>query len=100
MTELFIFARFHAREGKEDDVTAALREVLRPTREEPGCRSAEAYCSIRDPRLFFIHSCWRDEAAFEAHATLPHTEQFLERVQPLIDHPLDINRTQRLTTRP
>ena len=98
--ELFIFARFHAGEGREDEVAAALREVLEPTRAEPGCRAAEAYCSARDPRLFFIHSRWRDEAAFETHATLPHTTQFIERVQTLIDHPLDINRTRRLTTRP
>ena len=46
--------------------------------------------------MFFIHSRWRDEAAFSGHATLPHTKQFIERVQALIDHPLDISRTERL----
>ena len=94
--ELFIFARFHACEGKEDEVAEALNEVISPTRTEPGCRSAEAYRSIRDPRVFFIHSRWRDEAAFNGHAALPHTKQFIERVQALIDHPLDISRTERL----
>jgi quinol monooxygenase YgiN len=29
--------------------------------------------SIRDPRLFYIHSRWVDEAAFDTHAGLPHT---------------------------
>jgi quinol monooxygenase YgiN len=47
-----------------------------------------------DPRLFYIHSRWTDEAAFENHAGLPHTVRFLERVEPLIDHPLDVTRTE------
>ena len=35
--ELFIFARFHAREGEADNVSAVIREVLVPSRAEPGC---------------------------------------------------------------
>jgi quinol monooxygenase YgiN len=35
--ELFIFARFHARPGHEATVAEALREVIAPTRGEPGC---------------------------------------------------------------
>ncbi len=92
--DLFIFARFHARDGKEDAVATALRDVLSPTRAEPGCRAAQAYRSTRDPRLFFIHSRWTDEAAFDRHAELPHTVRFLERVQPLIDHALDVTRSR------
>ncbi|MGH7335102.1 MAG: putative quinol monooxygenase [Candidatus Rokuibacteriota bacterium] len=55
-------------------------------------------CQLRDgdPQLFYIHSCWKDEAAFEHHAGLPHTVRFLERMGPLIDHPLDVARTARI----
>jgi quinol monooxygenase YgiN len=91
--ELFIFARFHARPGDEKAVADAMLECLAPTRAEPGCLGIQAFRSIRDPQLFYIHSRWKDEAAFELHAELPHTVRFLERVQPLIDHPLDVNRT-------
>ena len=91
--ELFIFARFHASEGQEAAVAAALREVVGPSRAEPGCLAIAAYRSVRDPRLFWIHSRWTDQAAFETHAELPHTVRFLERVQGLIDHPLDVTRT-------
>lgn len=90
--ELFIFARFHARAGDEHAVEQAIRDVSGPTREEPGCLGYHAFRSTRDPRLFYIHSRWRDEAAFDTHAGLPHTVRFLERVEPLIDHPLDVTR--------
>jgi quinol monooxygenase YgiN len=92
--DLFVFARFHARPGSEEAVAATLRAVVAPTRQEPGCVSINAFRSTRDPGLFYIHSRWRDEAAFEQHARLPHTVTFLERVQPLIDHPLDVARTE------
>jgi quinol monooxygenase YgiN len=94
--ELSIFARFHARDGQEGTVAAALREVTGLSRQEPGCLFIEAYRAIRDPRLFHIHSRWIDEAAFELHAGLPHAARFLQRVQPLIDEPLEVSRARPL----
>ena len=94
--ELFIIARFHAREGQETAVGAAIADNLGPTRQEPGCLMIQAYHSIRDPRLYYIHSRWTDEAAFELHAETPHTVRFLARVEPLIDHPLDVTRARLL----
>jgi len=94
--ELFIFIRLHARAGEEAAVAAALRDVLGPSRAEPGCGAIEGFRSTHDPRLFYVHSCWIDEAAFDLHAELPHTTQFIARVQPLIDHPLEVCRTRLL----
>ncbi len=90
--DLFIFGRFHARPGEERAVEEALRDVVGPSRAEAGCLSIQAFRSTRDPRLFYIHSRWVDEAAFDHHASLPHTVRFVERVQALIDHPLEVTR--------
>ena len=94
--ELFIFARFHARPGHEGAVASALLDVLPPTREEPGCLGIHAFRSSRDPQLFYIHSRWTDEAAFDHHAGLPHTVRFVARVEPLIDHALDVTRAEQI----
>jgi quinol monooxygenase YgiN len=94
--ELFIFARFHAHPGHESAVEKALRDVIGPSSEGPGCSGIGAFRSTRDPQLFYIHSRWKDEAAFEIHAAMPHTLHFLERVAPLIDHPLDVTRAERI----
>ena len=95
--ELFIFARFHAREGREGAVEAALCEEIPQARAEPGCLEIDAYRSTRDPRLFFIHSHWTDERAFDTHAEMSHKVHFIRRVEPLIDHALDVNRTRPLS---
>src|SRR3954451_19198497 len=81
--ELFIFARFHARPGNEDAVAAAIAEVIPQSAAEAGCSSIRAFRSTRDARLFYIHSRWVDEAAFELHAEMSHTVRFLERVELL-----------------
>ena len=94
--ELHIIARFHARPGKEAEVEAAIREVSGPTGAEPDCIGYELLRSTRDGALFFIHSRWTDEAAFERHAALPHTVRFLATVQQLIDHPLDVTRARTM----
>ena len=94
--ECFIFARFHARASRECAVEEALREVAGPSRDEPGCRGFHVFRSTRDPRLFYIHSRWQDEAAFDIHAELPHTVRFIERVEHLIDHALDVTRADMI----
>ena len=97
--ELFIFARFHAREGEEDTVEAALHEEIPQARHDPGCLAINGYRSVHDPRLFIIHSRWTDEAAFDRHAQTHHTMDFIRRVEPAIDHALDVNHTKRLKIR-
>jgi len=94
--ELFIFARFHARPGQARAVEDALAAVVPLSRDEAGCLAIHAFRSIRDPQVFYVHSRWIDEAAFEEHATQPHTVAFVERMTPLIDHAFDVTRTERL----
>jgi quinol monooxygenase YgiN len=94
--QLVIFARFHARPGNEAAVAEAILANLVPTRGEPGCLEIHAFRSIRDPRLFYIHSRWKDEAAFEEHARLPRIIRFVERLESLIDHPFDAARTEQI----
>lgn len=81
--EVFIFARFHAREGHEEAVAAALRDVVVPTRAEPGCLAINAFRSIRDPSLFHLHSRWTEETAFDIHAELPHRRKASDTVRPI-----------------
>ena len=54
----YVFVRLHAREGQESAVEEALRGVTGPSREEAGCLSFHTFRSMRDRRLFYIHSRW------------------------------------------
>jgi quinol monooxygenase YgiN len=54
----------------------------------------DAFAATRESRLFYIHSRWVDQAAFEWHATLAHTVRFVEVMTPLIDHPFEATRAR------
>lgn len=54
-------------ERKDKAVAAALREEVEASHAEAGCLEHYAYRYTPDPRLFFIHFRWVDEAAFNAH---------------------------------
>ena len=90
--ELCIFARLHAVPGNESALEQAIKDVLAPTRKEEGCLAVNAFRSIRDPHLFYIHSRWKSEAAFEVHIGLPHTVRFVDLVEPLLDHAFEVTR--------
>jgi len=94
--EIYIFAKFHVLAGTEGEAREALEEVLGPTRNEPGCFSIHAFRAIRDGRLFYIHSKWREEEAFEIHARLPHTVRFRKRMEACIDHAFEVSRTEQI----
>ena len=94
--ELYIFGRFHVRLGKEETFTEVLREVISASRREQGCLEINGYRSVRDERLFYLHSRWTNEDAFEAHAVMAHTVKFIDQAEALIDHPLDVSRTSRI----
>lgn len=94
--ELFIFARFHARAGMEHQAAAVLRDQVRNVRNEAGCLAIAVFASVRDPQLFYLQSRWTDEAAFDVHAQLTRTTEFVTRMESLIDHPFEATRSTRL----
>jgi len=94
--QLYFFAQFHTAPGNERAVEAALHKVAAPSRAETGCKDFHVFRAGRDRALFVIHSAWADEAAFDLHATLPHTVEFLATVTKLVDRPPDLCRTEMI----
>ena len=94
--ELYIFGRFLVRDRLESLFEEALREVVTFTRAEAGCLEVHGYRSVRNARLYYLHSRWKDVEVFEAHAKLPHTERFLEQVEKLLEEPRDVKRCERI----
>lgn len=93
---VFVFVRLHSAPGNEDKVRAALTSVVTASRTETGCVDIHVFRSFRDPKLFFIHSVWKDADAFELHAKLPHTVEFIDTVDRLLDEPRQVARTGRI----
>jgi quinol monooxygenase YgiN len=91
-----VIIRFEPLPGKAAEFREQLLWVNGPSRAEPGCVAIDVFESIREPFVFAVHSEWVDEAAFELHATLPHTLQFLERAEMLLTHPVQGLRVRQI----
>jgi quinol monooxygenase YgiN len=93
---MHFIVRFEPRPGKEAAFREELLRVAGPTRAEPGCLAIHIFESVREPLLFAIHSEWADEAAFELHASLPHTVRFLRAAKELLTHPVEGLRSREI----
>ena len=92
--QIYVFVPFHSRPGMEGRFEEALREVVAATRAEEGRLKIQAFRSVCDRQVFYIHSHWKDRAAFETHARLPHTVRFVECAAPLLDHEIHAQRCE------
>ena len=93
---LHAFVRFEPVPGKEDLLREELTLLLQPTRAEPGCIRIHLYEAVREPLVYYIHSEWVDEAAFDAHPKLPHMTRFLGLVGGLATNPVKGIRTLQI----
>jgi quinol monooxygenase YgiN len=72
-----ITARWVAKEGEEDAVLAAIREVAPLSRAERGCRFFQPNRSPDDPRVFFFYEIYDDAAAAQAHSESEHFQRLV-----------------------
>lgn len=72
-----VAVKLTARAGEEERVERALREMIPRSRAEEGCRLYEVHRTAEDARLFYLYEQYDDEAAYEAHRTTAHYEQYL-----------------------
>lgn len=93
---LHTFVRFEPIPEKEQQLRAELKSLLEPTRAEPGCIRIHLYEALREPLVFYIHSEWVDEAAFDAHRNLPHMTRFLGLAGGLVAHHVKGIRTKQI----
>ena len=88
------FVQFEPLPGKAVEFREELLRVSESSRSETGCVAMHVFESLREPLVFAIHSEWLDEAAFDLHARLPHTMQFLAAAEKLLTHPVEGLRTR------
>jgi quinol monooxygenase YgiN len=85
--EFVVIAHYRVRAGDEDKVEAALREMVVPTRAEPGNLDYQVFRDPADPALFVLFEKYADEAAFDAHRASEHFATWLAgQVLPALEN--------------
>lgn len=73
-----VFAQYRVRAGEEARVANALRNMVAPTRAEPGIRGYQVFRNPMDPSLFAGFERYADESAVQAHLASPHFGTWLK----------------------
>jgi len=71
-----VTAKWTAKEGEEEAVAAAVRNLLGPSRAEPGILFYQPHRDPEDPRVFFFYEQYSDRAAYDAHIASEHFQQW------------------------
>jgi quinol monooxygenase YgiN len=59
-----------------DAARPAMAAMARASRDEEGCMAYAYAEDVFEPGLIRVSEIWRDQAAFDAHATAPHLAQW------------------------
>ena len=70
-----VTAKWTAKEGEEEKVYEAIRQLLEPSRAEPGNRFYQPNRDPEDPRVFFFYEIYDDEDAYKAHGESEHFQR-------------------------
>jgi quinol monooxygenase YgiN len=73
-----VFARYTVRAGEEARVANALRNMVEPTRAEPGNLDYPVFRDPKDPSLSAGFERYTDESAFQEHLASPHFSTWLK----------------------
>ncbi len=75
---IVLLATYVAKEGREGELEARLREMTGYTRQEPGCLAYVAHRSLKEPRKFVLYEQYTDEAALDAHRTSEYFKRIVQ----------------------
>ena len=73
-----VIAEYRAQPGRGDQVARVLAQHVAATRTEPGCLQFIAYRAAEAPEIFVLYEQYVDQAAFEAHRTTDHFQNYVE----------------------
>ena len=89
-TPLTVFAEFHAKPGREEELRGLLMGLLEPTRKEQGCLRYDLHRDNDKPGHFLFFEDWTSMALLQAHLASPHLTAFQARSADLLEESLRI----------
>ena len=70
-----VTAKWTAKEGAEEQVAAAIRKLVGPSRAEPGMLLYQPHRDPEDPRVFYFYEQYVDRSAYDAHGASEHFQR-------------------------
>ena len=89
-------AEFHAKEGKTDQLIAALHALMAPTHKEQGCIRYELNQRDDDARWITFIEKWKDRKVFDEHCATPYITRYFNDVRPELVETFEVKLYQEI----
>ncbi len=90
-SRIYMFAKFHAKSGKEDVLKQRLLEMVAQTNKEEGCVFYNLHVDHQKSDIFYFMECWRDQAALDFHMNTPYVQAILRDSADLTQDGIEIS---------
>lgn len=87
-----LLAFLEAKKWKELELERILLDLIPPTLQEPGNIAYVLHKSVENPQFFMFDELWVDKIAIEEHFKEPHMLNLIEKLNPLLERPLELKR--------
>ena len=87
-----LLAFLEAKKGKESELEKILLDLIHPTIKEDGNIAYVPHKSLENPLIFMFDEIWENEKAIEEHFNQPHMINIKEKLNPLLERPIEIHR--------
>ncbi len=87
-----LLAFLEAKKWKESELERILLDLIPPTLQEPGNIAYVLHKLVENPKVFMFDELWVNEKAIEEHFKQPHMLNLIEKLNPLLERPLELKR--------
>ena len=91
-----IFATFQPKAGLYREALSVLRDVLGPTRAEPGCLRFDLFAAEDRSTTLHLYEIFVNAAAIDEHRRTQHYQIYRASIEPLLEAPPHAIRTVAL----
>jgi quinol monooxygenase YgiN len=95
--EIVCIAHLEAKEGKKDQLLQILKNLIKPSKNEPGCISYQLHSSPENPNLFTFIDKFKDQEAFDYHCETAHIKDAFDNLIPPLVEKMSITLHQELS---
>jgi quinol monooxygenase YgiN len=95
--KVYLTAILQAKPGSIDLLKSLLDDLVIASNAEKSCIQYELHQDTTEESRFIFHETWASEDGLAEHNAQPHLKEFLARSEALINGPIHVYRTRKIT---
>jgi len=94
----YLTAIVRSKAGHAEAMKVFLLALVSESIKEPACLQYDLHQSVDEENMFIFHEIWEGEEGLNIHNEQLHLKQFVENVAAIIAGPVQIYKTNKLST--